>query len=1198
MKKNFLLLCILNVSFFLVNAKELTLKLKSGNLKVSESALAIPTNQVWKDYKYFVIQFNQTPSLVAQQQLKQSGLILMDYLPDYAYYAAVNSSFNVTSLVNANVHAFVAMSDRIKMHPSIINHDYPSHALRGNNSIELTLKLYNNIDAEEVKNFLELSNVQVIQANNDYKVASVIVSINDIGKIASLPFIQYVEPIGPVGEPENYYELGSHRTNAISTEYAGGRKYNGAGVTVGIGDDGWVGPHIDYTGRLDITQAASAGGDHGDHCSGILMGAGNLDPKEKGQAWGSFLYSYDYPDNLNNADFGHDNFNIRVTSSSYSDGCNAGYTAFSQQCDIQTRNHPELIHSFSAGNQGGNNCGYYNGGAYGNITGGHKIGKNVITASALDANDAITGFSSRGPTQDGRTAPKVSAVGSDVMSTLPPNTYGPNSGTSMSCPAVSGTLAQLNQCYKDNNANVNPPSALIKAIMMNSCDDLGNPGPDFVFGYGRINAYRAAIDIENAQYFNGTLSQGDSTEFTLTVPSNVGQLKVMLYWHDYEAAIAAAPALVNDLDLTVVYNSFNTYLPLVPDPTPVLANLSANAVPNVDHMNNEEQVYVNLPSPGTYTFKVAGFNVPQGAQEFYVVYDYVYDEITVTYPLGGESMEPNELQKIRWDAYGNAGTFTVSYSTDSGATYNVISSTVAGNRRYLDWTTPSIQTGKCLVKVERNGLLDVSEAPFSIMDVPTNLQIAFSCPDSIKLTWNAVANAVFYEASVLGAQYMDSMGTNVNTEYVYTGLNPFAVNWFSVKAYGPNDAVGRRAIAISSVPGISNCVVAVDAGISAVSPSGGNLYSCASSGNVAVTADIKNEGLSPITNFDVAYILDNGSPVVETFTGTINPGAMATHTFTNLINISAPGAHSILAYVVLTNDGNGFNDTLAASVTMINAPAAIGLPYIEDFETFAPCGTDFDCEVTICFLGNDLVNEENLVSDDIDWRTNFGPTPSQGTGPDVDHTLGTAAGQYVYTEASNGCFGKIANMVTPCINLTGTTNPVLSFYYHMFGADMGDLHIDIFANDSWINDVVPAISGNQPNQWILQNVGLSNYIGQIVNLRFRGVTGPDFASDLALDDIGVAELTGINDDIIQASNFNLNPNPTNGEFQLSLAGAQRGLYDLSVFDATGKLVFAQSINNQNTLMVHQINLTKVDKGVYHLRLIHNGTIYNETLVKY
>ena len=70
---------------------------------------------------------------------------------------------------------------------------------------------------------------------------------------------------------------------------------------------------------------------------------------------------------------------------------------------------------------------------------------------------------------------------------------------------------------------------------------------------------------------------------------------------------------------------------------------------------------------------------------------------------------------------------------------------------------------------------------------------------------------------------------------------------------------------------------------------------------------------------------------------------------------------------------------------------------------------------------------------------------------------------------------------------------------------MGSLHVDVLSNGTWNEDVIPAISGNQGNNWLEKNISLTPYIGQIINIRLRGITGTDFTSDLALDDIQILE---------------------------------------------------------------------------------------------
>ncbi|MEL7340166.1 MAG: PKD domain-containing protein, partial [Bacteroidota bacterium] len=97
----------------------------------------------------------------------------------------------------------------------------------------------------------------------------------------------------------------------------------------------------------------------------------------------------------------------------------------------------------------------------------------------------------------------------------------------------------------------------------------------------------------------------------------------------------------------------------------------------------------------------------------------------------------------------------------------------------------------------------------------------------------------------------------------------------------------------------------------------------------------------------------------------------------------------------------------------------------------------------------------------------------------------------------------------PCFDLSATSFPQFSFWYHMLGTNMGELHLDLTTDGiTWINDIVPPIIGNQGNSWLEQSADLTPYAGQNVQLRIRGITGDDFESDMAVDDIKLAEFAG------------------------------------------------------------------------------------------
>jgi len=167
----------------------------------------------------------------------------------------------------------------------------------------------------------------------------------------------------------------------------------------------------------------------------------------------------------------------------------------------------------------------------------------------------------------------------------------------MACPGIAGVMAQLYDAYKQNNNGIDPEGGLMRSLLTNNADDLGNPGPDFKYGYGRINGLRAAKAIEMGWYIKDSVAQGEVDTINITVPggNSVGELRVMLHWTDPQATLNAGRALVNDLNATLNLDAA-TWLPWVLDPTPNSTALNSNAVRAVDSLNNSEQFTLSQPT--------------------------------------------------------------------------------------------------------------------------------------------------------------------------------------------------------------------------------------------------------------------------------------------------------------------------------------------------------------------------------------------------------------------------------------------------------------------------------------------------------------------------------------------------------------------------------------------------------------------------
>ncbi len=98
-------------------------------------------------------------------------------------------------------------------------------------------------------------------------------------------------------------------------------------------------------------------------------------------------------------------------------------------------------------------------------------------------------FSSRGPTGDGRLKPDLVAPGERVQSTILDNEWGPESGTSMAAPHVSGAAAMLLARYPEL---IGQPRR-VKRILCDNATDLGRERS--FQGHGMLDVLRAFQSI-------------------------------------------------------------------------------------------------------------------------------------------------------------------------------------------------------------------------------------------------------------------------------------------------------------------------------------------------------------------------------------------------------------------------------------------------------------------------------------------------------------------------------------------------------------------------------------------------------------------------------------------------------------------------------------------------------------------------------
>ncbi|MCG2617857.1 S8 family serine peptidase [Terrimonas sp. NA20] len=899
--------------------------------------------------RYMLIQFDKLPDESEKQALAASGIELLEYIPHNTYTATVKGTMNAQMLRQVRVRSLITLTPEQKMTPQLLSGMFPVRSLKVPGKIDLWISYPKTINAEDLKRELLSMGVEIIPTAYDkYRVIAVRIAKERVKELAGLGFVEYVQPVPGEDVLLNDKSKVISRANVLQSSLPGGRALNGEGVVMGVGDNATLLFHTDFTGRV-IDRMPLGFNYHGMHVAGTMAGGGLLQERYKGYAPKAQLISQQFSNILAYSPAYVFDHGMVITNNSYGnvvDECATFgvYDLYSRIMDDISFLLPNLQNVFAAGNSGQMTCAPYTSG-YRTILGAYQSAKNTISVGNTTELSVLSPASSRGPAADGRIKPEIVAQGQFVRSTFPINLYGYSSGTSMAAPAVSGGLALLYQRYRQLHSNANPMASLMKALLCNGATDIGNPGPDYFYGFGQMNLLRSVTMLEKNNYIEAAVNPGATNTHTISIPSgaNIAQLKVMLYWNDAPATMLSASSLVNDLDLEVGTPASTTVLPYVLNPAP--AGAANNATQGADHRNNIEQVVINNPAAGNYDFRVTGTTIPLTAAYNYVlVYDTIPVSTTIVYPVGGEYFSAGDSIYINWDSYGNpANTFSLQYSTDGGATWPVtIEANVAAGQRQFKWFVPSGNTSQARVRVVQNGtgLQSVSNN-FVVLGTPSISLAPAQCEGYIAIQWAAVPDATDYEVTMLRGDEMVPVAVTASTSYTFGGLSKDSVYYVAVRAR-INGSPGWRSAALAAQPNTGTCAGNIsnnDLKIDAlVSPSGsGRRFTSTSlSATTPVTIRIKNLDDAPTSgNIAVRYVFGAGPAVNETITApAIAAGGTYAYTFTTTADLSAVGEYPLTVSITYPGDVITANDTVKALIRQLDNPVMdLTTDFIDNMES-------------------------------------------------------------------------------------------------------------------------------------------------------------------------------------------------------------------------------------------------------------------------
>jgi len=356
--------------------------------------------------------------------------------------------------------------------------------------------------------------------------------------------------------------------------------------------------------------------------------------------------------------------------------------------------------------------------------------------------------------------------------------------------------------------------------------------------------------------------------------------------------------------------------------------------------------------------------------------------------------------------------------------------------------------------------------------------------------------------------------------------------------------------------------------------------------NISITQAV---GLSPpttpgtISGFDLP---NNGG--TETYTiSPVNGASSYTWTIPSGWSILADNGTSI---TVKTSNTDGNVAVYATNAAGNSSPQTLAVTTIETVSSY-PYSTAFENEtndVSTASVTGFTFNEtgwRNVDGDDGDWRTDAGGTSSTNSGPgtggssgQADHSPGTSAGKYIYTEASTPMYpSKTFYLWSPPYNLTSLSVPTLTFWYSLYSTSGTSLSIQSSIDNgaSWSSDIAfmcptvsqsADVSDNMGSTWRQGFVDLDSYnANQNIMFRFTVVTGTSWDGDVCLDDIKLVDAANTSVDI--GENISLGANSFSNAYGLVLNGSSAQTITPNGYD-----IYRVVIDNSNGVTIND-NIT-------------------------
>ena len=411
-----------------------------------------------------------------------------------------------------------------------------------------------------------------------------------------------------------------------------GADINGSGFAAIVQDVGLVYLHPELADRTEHRESPfEVEHWHGTHVAGII-GSQGLVERAQGMAPAVNIWSYILSNTGDIYDAGMStafeaetaivgNASLGLAPENPDDS--GIYDSDDRRFDIALFDTPYYLQFYAAGNSGRD--------GWETIAIGLQDTKNSVTVAnvkdvARNSDGTISGQvapspgSSRGPIDDGRIKPDLSANGDKVYSIYNETRYDTLTGTSMASPNAAGSAVNLQDYYSKRFPGQLMRAATLKTLMIHTADDVGNAGPDYLYGWGLINTLAGARLIQS--FADGEIDHvmreadldNNTTDTIDFYHDGNGSLRATLGWSDpggvaNSSSNDRSPDLRNDLDLRLIAPSGTIHQPFV---MPFVTSgfqtdqIESLAVPGDNTTDNIEMIYLaNAAEAGVWQVQIS-----------------------------------------------------------------------------------------------------------------------------------------------------------------------------------------------------------------------------------------------------------------------------------------------------------------------------------------------------------------------------------------------------------------------------------------------------------------------------------------------------------------------------------------------------------------------------------------------------------------